>query len=84
MLAWHCMLKTTNRHLYGGLAQQEPTDPTGIMCRLRRMANKREDIVYPGQYDNENVSLPHDLSPAFTDRAAELESPRAMDRTTNS
>jgi hypothetical protein len=26
------------------------------------MANKREDIIYPGQYDNENVSLPHGLS----------------------
>lgn len=51
---------TTDRHLYGGLAQQEPTDPMGIMCRLRRLAKNREDIVYPGQYDNENVSLAHD------------------------
>jgi hypothetical protein len=42
-------------HLYGGLAQQEPTDETGIMCRLRRLAKKCDDIVYPGQYDNEEV-----------------------------
>lgn len=42
--------------LYGGLAQQEPTDPSGIMSRLRRWAAEREDIVYPGQYDNENAS----------------------------
>ncbi|KAK4124399.1 cysteine synthase [Parathielavia appendiculata] len=47
-------------HLYGGLAQQEPTDPTGIMCRLRRLAKKREDIVYPGQYDNENNWKAHE------------------------
>ncbi|KAL2133423.1 hypothetical protein VTI74DRAFT_2349 [Chaetomium olivicolor] len=47
-------------HLYGGLAQQEPTDPTGIMCRLRRMAKKRGGVVYPGQYDNENNWKAHE------------------------
>ncbi|KAL2257921.1 hypothetical protein VTK26DRAFT_8977 [Humicola hyalothermophila] len=47
-------------HLYGGLAQQEPTDPTGIMCRLKRLAEKREDIIYPGQYDNENNWKAHE------------------------
>ncbi|KAL2147138.1 hypothetical protein VTI28DRAFT_568 [Corynascus sepedonium] len=47
-------------HLYGGLAQQEPTDPMGIMCRLRRLAKNREDIVYPGQYDNNNNWKAHE------------------------
>ncbi|KAF9880527.1 hypothetical protein CkaCkLH20_01569 [Colletotrichum karsti] len=42
--------------LYGGLAQQEPTDPTGIMCRLRRRAAQSEEVVYPGQYDNPNLT----------------------------
>ncbi|SPO04650.1 uncharacterized protein DNG_07335 [Cephalotrichum gorgonifer] len=46
--------------LYGGLAQQEPTDPTGIMCRLRRRAASSEDIVYPGQYNNENNWKAHE------------------------
>ncbi|KAI8157003.1 Cysteine synthase B [Colletotrichum sp. SAR 10_71] len=32
--------------LYGGLAQQEPTDPTGIMCRLRRRAAQDEASVF--------------------------------------
>ncbi|KAH7072067.1 cysteine synthase [Paraphoma chrysanthemicola] len=40
--------------LFAGLAQQEPTDPTGIMARLRREAANRDDMVYLGQYDNEN------------------------------
>lgn len=42
--------------LYGGLAQQEPTDPEGIMSRLRRRARDDDSVCYPGQYDNENVS----------------------------
>ncbi|PGH27481.1 hypothetical protein AJ80_00721 [Polytolypa hystricis UAMH7299] len=46
--------------LYGGLAQQEPTDPAGIMRRLRRRANAGEDIVYLGQYDNENNWKAHE------------------------
>ncbi|TID07190.1 Cysteine synthase [Colletotrichum higginsianum] len=46
--------------LYGGLAQQEPTDPTGIMCRLRRKAAQNEDVVYPGQYDNPNNWKAHE------------------------
>ncbi|KAF4850439.1 Cysteine synthase B [Colletotrichum siamense] len=46
--------------LYGGLAQQEPTDPTGIMCRLRRRAAQDEDMVYPGQYDNSNNWKAHE------------------------
>ncbi|KAK2741154.1 cysteine synthase b [Colletotrichum kahawae] len=46
--------------LYGGLAQQEPTDPTGIMCRLRRWAAQDEGIVYPGQYDNPNNCKAHE------------------------
>lgn len=41
------------------------------MCRLRRLAKKREDIIYPGQYDNANVSSlsppppnpPYELTP---------------------
>ncbi|KAF1828649.1 tryptophan synthase beta subunit-like PLP-dependent enzyme [Decorospora gaudefroyi] len=41
--------------LYGGLPQQEPTDPTGIMARLRRRAvAASNDMVYLGQYDNHN------------------------------
>ncbi|KAH6649496.1 tryptophan synthase beta subunit-like PLP-dependent enzyme [Chaetomium tenue] len=47
-------------HLYGGLAQQEPTDETGIMCRLRRLAASRDDTTYPGQYDNENNWKAHE------------------------
>jgi cysteine synthase len=42
------------RCLFAGLAQQEPTDPTGIMARLRRKATLSDDMVYLGQYDNEN------------------------------
>ena len=42
------------RCLYGGLSQQEPTDPTGIMARLRRKAAESDHMVYLGQYDNEN------------------------------
>jgi len=54
-----------HRHLYGGLAQQEPTDESGIMCRLRRLAAKRDDTIYPGQYDNDNVSLSSSTPPFF-------------------
>ncbi|ENH99473.1 hypothetical protein COCC4DRAFT_153103 [Bipolaris maydis ATCC 48331] len=39
--------------LFSGLAQQEPTDPAGIMARLRRKAATSDDMVYLGQYDNE-------------------------------
>ncbi|KAK4203412.1 tryptophan synthase beta subunit-like PLP-dependent enzyme [Triangularia verruculosa] len=39
--------------LYGGLAQQEPSDPKGIMARLRRKANEDPDVCYLGQYDND-------------------------------
>ncbi|KAK1981815.1 cysteine synthase [Colletotrichum cereale] len=46
--------------LYGGLAQQEPTDPTGIMNRLRRKAAQDQQVVYPGQYDNENNWKAHE------------------------
>ncbi|GKT95873.1 cysteine synthase K/M:cysteine synthase B [Colletotrichum tofieldiae] len=41
--------------LYGGLAQQEPTDPRGIMQRLRESTARDINICYPGQYDNEDV-----------------------------
>ncbi|KAF4624027.1 hypothetical protein G7Y89_g14149 [Cudoniella acicularis] len=40
--------------LYGGIAQQEPDDPRGIMWRLRRLAKHDENVSYPGQYDNDN------------------------------
>ncbi|RYP82096.1 hypothetical protein DL769_001755 [Monosporascus sp. CRB-8-3] len=46
--------------LYGGLAQQEPTDPRGIMSRLRRLAAEDESTIYPGQYDNENNWKSHE------------------------
>ncbi|KAK4661076.1 hypothetical protein QC762_0025570 [Podospora pseudocomata] len=39
--------------LYGGLAQQEPSDPKGIMARLRRKAREEEEVCYLGQYDND-------------------------------
>ncbi|KAK5659569.1 hypothetical protein OQA88_771 [Cercophora sp. LCS_1] len=48
-------------HLYGGLTQQEPTDETGIMCRLRRLVKKRDDVVYPGQYHNEDNWKSHEV-----------------------
>ncbi|KAI4251743.1 MAG: hypothetical protein L6R42_008255 [Xanthoria sp. 1 TBL-2021] len=44
--------------LYGGLAQQEPHDPKGIMSRLRRLAKADESVCYLGQYDNDHVSGP--------------------------
>lgn len=43
------------RSLYGGLAQQEPTDPSGIMERLRQRARKDDEVCYLGQYDNAAV-----------------------------
>ncbi|KAH7323031.1 cysteine synthase [Stachybotrys elegans] len=46
--------------LYGGLAQQEPTDPKGIMERLRQLAKEDDSICYPGQYDNENNWRAHE------------------------
>jgi hypothetical protein len=45
-----------NRSLYGGLTQQEPTDPEGIMERLRRLEKSDETICYPAQYENTDVS----------------------------
>lgn len=44
--------------LYGGLAQQEPHDPKGIMSRLRRLAKADKSVCYLGQYDNDHVSEP--------------------------
>lgn len=41
--------------LYGGLAQQEPHDPRGIMARLRRLAKADANVCYLGQYDNDHV-----------------------------
>ncbi|KAI9150232.1 Cysteine synthase K/M:Cysteine synthase B [Paramyrothecium foliicola] len=46
--------------LYGGLAQQEPTDPRGIMNRLRELAKSDENVCYPGQYDNANNWKAHE------------------------
>ncbi|KAJ0159995.1 putative siderophore biosynthesis protein SbnA [Colletotrichum tanaceti] len=46
--------------LYGGLAQQEPTDPRGIMQRLREKAAQDGRVCYPGQYDNENNWKSHE------------------------
>lgn len=47
---------TARRHLYGGPAQPEFTDPRGIICHVRRLAEENENVSNPGQYDNENVS----------------------------
>ncbi|KAL8980139.1 MAG: hypothetical protein Q9205_004698 [Flavoplaca limonia] len=46
--------------LYGGLAQQEPHDPKGIMSRLRRLAKADENICYLGQYDNDQNWKSHE------------------------
>lgn len=46
--------------LYGGLAQQEPTDSTGVMARLRRRAAASDDTVYLGQYDNHDNWRAHE------------------------
>jgi hypothetical protein len=56
MMSSHYLADMVRRSLYGGLAQQEPTDPTGVMNRLRNMSANDEEIIYPCQYDNENVS----------------------------
>jgi cysteine synthase len=42
------------------LAQQEPTDPTGIMERLRKKSSNSNEMVYLGQYDNENNWKAHE------------------------
>ncbi|KAF2257526.1 tryptophan synthase beta subunit-like PLP-dependent enzyme [Lojkania enalia] len=49
-----------NVNLYGGLAQQEPYDPKGIMSRLRRQAKKDPGICYPGQYHNDHNWKAHE------------------------
>ena len=41
--------------LYGGLAQQDPHEPRGIMARLRRLAKEDDSVCYLGQYDNDHV-----------------------------
>ncbi|KAL9591974.1 MAG: hypothetical protein Q9179_007184 [Wetmoreana sp. 5 TL-2023] len=46
--------------LYGGLAQQEPHDPKGIMSRLRRVAATDEKICCLGQYDNDRNWQSHE------------------------
>ncbi|KAF6827317.1 Cysteine synthase K/M:Cysteine synthase B [Colletotrichum musicola] len=46
--------------LYGGLAQQEPTDPLGIMQRLRDRSAEDDNLCYPGQYDNESNWKAHE------------------------
>ena len=69
------------------------------MCRLRRLVAKNEDVIYPGQYDNEKVSrfpfprsptpsmksTPHMSLPLFltASTTAELESARTVDGTAN-
>ncbi|KAI1908921.1 hypothetical protein LOZ61_005334 [Ophidiomyces ophidiicola] len=40
--------------LYGGLAQQEPSDPKGIMNRLRKLVAQDSSVCYLGQYDNDH------------------------------
>ncbi|KAF2257922.1 tryptophan synthase beta subunit-like PLP-dependent enzyme [Lojkania enalia] len=39
--------------LYGGLQQQDPDDPRGIMERLRKLVKKDDTLCYLGQYDND-------------------------------
>ncbi|KAK3997951.1 cysteine synthase [Cladorrhinum sp. PSN332] len=49
-----------NVSLYGGLAQQEPSDPKGIMSRLRRLAREDPSVCYLGQYDNDGNWRSHE------------------------
>ncbi|PSN66237.1 cysteine synthase [Corynespora cassiicola Philippines] len=49
-----------NVNLYGGLAQQEPYDPKGIMSRLRKRAQEDPNVCYPGQYHNEHNWMSHE------------------------
>ncbi|KAK1826971.1 cysteine synthase [Podospora conica] len=46
--------------LYGGLAQQEPSDENGVMARLRRLAASDERVCYPGQYDSDENWKAHE------------------------
>ncbi|KAK0654922.1 tryptophan synthase beta subunit-like PLP-dependent enzyme [Cercophora newfieldiana] len=46
--------------LFGGLAQQEPSDPRGVMARLRKMANTDPGVCYPGQYGNDENWKAHE------------------------
>ncbi|KAK4221202.1 tryptophan synthase, partial [Podospora fimiseda] len=49
-----------NVTLYGGLAQQEPSDSKGIMNRLRKMAREDPGVCYLGQYDNDRNWRSHE------------------------
>lgn len=49
------LIREIQSSLYGGLTQQEPTDPEGIMERLRRLARDNDTICYPAQYENDEV-----------------------------
>ena len=76
--------------LFGGLAQQEPSDPNGVMSRLRKLANSDERVCYPGQYHSDQVSEPPWVQVFISfgkilaadpgNVHTELESPRAVDR----
>ncbi|KAK0737726.1 cysteine synthase [Schizothecium vesticola] len=46
--------------LYGGLAQQEPSDDKGVMARLRRLAASDGRVCYPGQYDSDDNWKAHE------------------------
>lgn len=47
-------------NLYGGLAQQEPYDPKGIMARLRNLSANDPSICYPAQYHNDDNWKSHE------------------------
>ncbi|KAF2793166.1 tryptophan synthase beta subunit-like PLP-dependent enzyme [Melanomma pulvis-pyrius CBS 109.77] len=49
-----------NVNLYGGLAQQEPYDPKGIMSRLKETAERDPGVCYPGQYHNDHNWKSHE------------------------
>ena len=79
-------MRQNGRVLFGGLAQQEPSDEKGVMARLRRLADSDEQVCYPGQYHNDQVSKPlvlwlgiKLLEELLTQGAVELEGPRAVD-----
>lgn len=70
--------------LYGGLAQQEPVDSRGVMSRLRRLAKKDDQVIYPGQYDNEHVRVHEQTSIKICFLTfLELEIPCALDGITD-
>lgn len=58
------MLTRTNvsSEIYGGPSQPEISDPRGTVQKAHRLGKENEDFINPGQYENENVSIPEKLA----------------------